>query len=258
MVTESRAQDGCARRAGRQRRRSYPIPCRVPERRASQAHRRRRYSRRRDHRSDGGAEDRAANAAAVAGTGDRGFQRAGWLLRCRFQLRLHEHDFLAHADHAAAHGDQSARGVHPPVRRRRQRRRARCSASRNRAAFWMRSWGRSGIWKATWARATAIACPNIWTRFARSSGAFSSPKNRTPIPTLAVPASPTGIPDDHEEHTKLMFDLMALAFQANITRISTFMMAREVSYRTFPHARHLRRLPSRVAPSEQSGAAGAV
>lgn len=52
--------------------------------------------------------------------------------------------------------------------------------------------------------------------------------------TLAVPATPTGIPDDHEAHTKLMFDLMALAFQADITRISTFMMAREVSYRTFP------------------------
>ncbi len=32
----------------------------------------------------------------------------------------------------------------------------------------------------------------------------------------------------------MMFDLMALAFQADITRISTFMMAREVSYRTFP------------------------
>jgi hypothetical protein len=52
--------------------------------------------------------------------------------------------------------------------------------------------------------------------------------------SLAVPESPTGIPDDHEEHTKLMFDLMTLAYQANITRISTFMMAREVSYRTFP------------------------
>jgi len=51
---------------------------------------------------------------------------------------------------------------------------------------------------------------------------------------LAVPSSPSGIPDDHYEHTKLMFDLMAIAFQADITRISTFMMAREVSYRTFP------------------------
>jgi len=51
---------------------------------------------------------------------------------------------------------------------------------------------------------------------------------------LDVPASPRGIPDEWEEHTKLMFDLMAIAFQADITRISTFMMAREVSYRTFP------------------------
>src|SRR5436190_17772122 len=52
--------------------------------------------------------------------------------------------------------------------------------------------------------------------------------------TLAVPSAPSGIPDDHELHTKLMFDLMTVAFQADITRISTFMMAREVSYRTFP------------------------
>ncbi len=51
---------------------------------------------------------------------------------------------------------------------------------------------------------------------------------------LDVPSSPSGIPDSYEEHTKLMCDLMAVAFQANITRISTFMMAREVSYRTFP------------------------
>src|SRR5580765_7843262 len=51
---------------------------------------------------------------------------------------------------------------------------------------------------------------------------------------LDVPASPRGIPDDFVEHTKLMFDLMTIAYQANITRISTFMMAREVSYRTFP------------------------
>ena len=51
---------------------------------------------------------------------------------------------------------------------------------------------------------------------------------------MDVPQSPTGIPDDHEVHSKLMFDLMAIAFQADITRVSTFMMAREVSYRTFP------------------------
>ena len=53
-------------------------------------------------------------------------------------------------------------------------------------------------------------------------------------PNIDVPTTPAGIPEDYEEHTKLMFDLMAIAFQADITRVSTFMMAREVSYRTFP------------------------
>ena len=52
--------------------------------------------------------------------------------------------------------------------------------------------------------------------------------------SIKVPATPIGIPDDHVEHSKMMFDLMALAFQAEITRVSSFMMAREVSYRTFP------------------------
>jgi hypothetical protein len=74
-------------------------------------------------------------------------------------------------------------------------------------------------------------------------------------PNLDVPVSPTGIPDDYEEHTKLMFDLMAIAFQADITRVSTFMMAREVSYRTFPKigiseafhpASHHQNNPSRI------------
>jgi hypothetical protein len=51
--------------------------------------------------------------------------------------------------------------------------------------------------------------------------------------SVSVPTAPIGIPDDHVEHSHLMFDLMVLAFQADITRISTFMMAREVSYRTF-------------------------
>ena len=51
---------------------------------------------------------------------------------------------------------------------------------------------------------------------------------------VACPPRRAEFPTITEEHTKLMFDLMALAFQADITRISTFMMAREVSYRTFP------------------------
>ena len=42
------------------------------------------------------------------------------------------------------------------------------------------------------------------------------------------------MPFDFEEHVKLMYDLMALAYQANITRVITFMVSREVSNRTYP------------------------
>ena len=51
---------------------------------------------------------------------------------------------------------------------------------------------------------------------------------------LALPEEPAGIPFAYEQHVALMFDLLALAYQANITRVFTFMMAREVSNRTYP------------------------
>jgi hypothetical protein len=50
----------------------------------------------------------------------------------------------------------------------------------------------------------------------------------------AATTAPLGIPDSFEDHVKLMFDLQTLAFQADITRVSTFMMARELSQRTYP------------------------
>jgi hypothetical protein len=46
--------------------------------------------------------------------------------------------------------------------------------------------------------------------------------------------APAGVPASFEEHIKLMFDLQALAYQADITRVSTFMLARELSQRTYP------------------------
>jgi hypothetical protein len=51
---------------------------------------------------------------------------------------------------------------------------------------------------------------------------------------LPVPAAPTGIPSDVEEHVKLMFDLLVLAWQADITRVSTFQLAKELSNAVFP------------------------
>lgn len=45
---------------------------------------------------------------------------------------------------------------------------------------------------------------------------------------------PVGIPEDFGEHVKLMIDLQLLAMQADITRVSTFMIGRELSNRTYP------------------------
>jgi hypothetical protein len=51
---------------------------------------------------------------------------------------------------------------------------------------------------------------------------------------LSLPARPAGVPFDYEEHIKLMYDLMVLAYQADVTRVMTFMVSREVSNRTYP------------------------
>ena len=52
------------------------------------------------------------------------------------------------------------------------------------------------------------------------------------LPELARPSG--GIPDTFEEHARMMIDLQVLAFQADLTRVITFMMSREVSPRTYP------------------------
>jgi hypothetical protein len=46
---------------------------------------------------------------------------------------------------------------------------------------------------------------------------------------VEMPPAPAGIPRDVEEHIKLMFDLQVLAWQADITRVSTFLLAKELS-----------------------------
>ena len=46
---------------------------------------------------------------------------------------------------------------------------------------------------------------------------------------------PVGVPELWEEHAKLMFDLQLLAFQADITRVITFQLARETSARSYPN-----------------------
>ena len=51
---------------------------------------------------------------------------------------------------------------------------------------------------------------------------------------LPVVDQPVGVPGGYEEHARLMMDLLALAYQTDLTRVATFMLAREVSGRAYP------------------------
>lgn len=53
-----------------------------------------------------------------------------------------------------------------------------------------------------------------------------------PLPTAQQPA---GVPDTYEEHVDTLFEMLVLAYQADITRVSCFQMARELSGRTYPN-----------------------
>jgi hypothetical protein len=55
------------------------------------------------------------------------------------------------------------------------------------------------------------------------------------LSALALPDAPVGIPGSFDEQMNLMFDTVALAWQANLTRITSFMMAAEVSNMTYNH-----------------------
>ena len=51
------------------------------------------------------------------------------------------------------------------------------------------------------------------------------------LPTLE---RPTGVPERFDEHVKLMYELQWLAFRADLTRVVTFMLGRELNFRTYP------------------------
>jgi hypothetical protein len=59
-------------------------------------------------------------------------------------------------------------------------------------------------------------------------------EKRTADASVEMPDRPSDIPGAFEDHVKLMFDLQAAAFQADITRVIAFQLARELSPRTYP------------------------
>jgi len=67
----------------------------------------------------------------------------------------------------------------------------------------------------------------IERRLQKTAGSVSS--------DLKLPEIPAGIPENFEERINLMFDMAALAYQANLTRIFSMMMTREASNLTYGH-----------------------
>ena len=51
---------------------------------------------------------------------------------------------------------------------------------------------------------------------------------------IRVPDAPVGVPTSFEEHVSVLFELMAVAYEADLTRVFTFMMNREASQIVFP------------------------
>ena len=51
-----------------------------------------------------------------------------------------------------------------------------------------------------------------------------------------LPEAPIGVPDSFREHVEVMFDLQALAFQSDLTRVFSFKMGRDASGRTYPES----------------------
>ena len=50
--------------------------------------------------------------------------------------------------------------------------------------------------------------------------------------TRELPEAPAGVPDSFDEHVKLMFDVQALAFESDVTRVFSFKMGRDASGRS--------------------------
>ena len=59
----------------------------------------------------------------------------------------------------------------------------------------------------------------------------SEARNSTDVAAVALPV---GVPESFEEHVGLMYDFMTIAYQADLTRVATFMTDRELSARTYP------------------------
>ena len=149
------------------------------------------------------------------------------------QLHLHEHHLLGAARPRRCRWRLTRGGVRTDVRPRRQCQTSGSRACARTAASSIRSPTKLASSSAGLARRTARGSTSTSAPCARSSGGSRRPKPATRTSVTDV-AAPIGVPEAFEDHAALLFDLLAVAYQADLTRVFTFMMAREASQRTYP------------------------
>ena len=98
------------------------------------------------------------------------------------------------------------------------------------------------------ARARRLPRVRARDRAARREGVGARSLGRSTLPD-----APIGELPDFDEQVKLMFDLIALAYQANLTRVASYIMVAEGTNRTYNHIGVSGRVPPAVAPREQQG-----
>ena len=218
---------------GRRRRAASARRAGLHELRAPEADRRRRRAGRHDDRSDDRRPRSAATRSSRRWKSDRRSQRRRRRLRPRLRVRLHE---------------LACRGR--PRRRRCRRKPTRASSSSGCSAS-----ARTAEERLARAREDRSildgADAGDRRRFAEGSARATAPswveyfdavrdveqriaKAESTNSDFSVPEQPVGVPETFKEYIELMFDLQVLAFQADITRVSSFMMARENINRSYP------------------------
>ena len=86
---------------------------------------------------------------------------------------------------------------------------------------------------------------------------IQSTERTTATAPVPIMDQPDGVPEDYDDHVKLLMDLLVLAYQGDITRVSCMQFAREQSNRTYPNlgvsgghhgVSHHQHLPDNVEP----------
>ena len=101
------------------------------------------------------------------------------------------------------------------------------------AAFWIRLWRKPTVWSAGLGPRDRVRMNDYLDNLREIERRIQKQEARGAT-QVDAPDAPIGVPDSFDEHVALLFDLLAVACQADITRVFTFMMSRELSQRTYP------------------------